>query len=1148
MRRQRALRGIAVTLLLALLAGAEARHTHGHVAPSGPSGRTWPCSHAAAQSSPEVLQLLRKTGNAFKQVGDILLKRTGAPCAPAGHAPAPAAPAPVPAPQPHSVPVPGYGYPYPHPYFYYPMAYPSVQPPMYPVHYVPGPYSAQVGAVAQAQQGGAGPAYPAELSNQLVSLASEYEQAAQNECSCGNVEVNMRQGPSSLASGKASDIVVEVTLGDLTQAEHQQQEQEGQEEDEELQQQTKKTVNILNISEASEGGEYEAESSAKASSSASVEEKTIEETDETNTIQVVEAIKLQPETSPLQIETFDNTVAAVEKTIKETVVVKSETEESKTIVSDNGETVINVKTYEESFPKTATQDEEEMFVGGDEEDVVEQDVVEEEAYAPEQPQQKNAYDEKVEVVEVEEETLQELKKEASVVSEMVETVDIEQKETDVTKTVMTETKTVQQTETVSKAQEDVKIIVVDVEANAEKNDTAMQTATGDAQYFEYDYEYVDVTPDCLDKDVKDLQKYFPSSPSLSKSVVPKYVSGAEEKEEGGLKEGEHLLLERPHPVENVQVVIKGTSAQAYAEGLQVHSAAAHNHYQQQHQQQAHSTVHHHHAAAHVPQPAPQPRPKPAVVFDVPCEAHYGIPKRGYRQRQNAEAHGGQFHHDVKSHKMDYYPAPSPQPQPLPQPWPVPVQPAPPCQPEPEPAVCSELQLAQPQQGAVSYKPAPAVYYSRQTPQQPAPQYVARPPVYYERPSSKPAPQQHSPQYIAGPPVYYARPTPQPAPQQPSPQYIVGPPVYFERPTPEPTPQQPSRQYIPKPTPQPSSNQYFSGPPVYYQRSRPQQPSPRYIAGRPVYQARPTPLPAAQPPAPRYQPGPAVYYAPPQQQTVQTKKTTVKQYQSSSAQPAYGSPAPMYQSPASYYQPSGGAITSYRQASKLPTGQGLHHRQQVQPSAQESASRILLGAVQSAAKQSSKLTPAQYPPYYFTAHSDSIYAPPIIKRRPVAKPTVNLAVASVPASASFQDSAKVVPQRYAGEVNYKPATAAVSVPVQTHSTVVEDEFEEQQPAAGAPTVVKVALPAVQQSSDLPAQSHAVPVVEDEFEEAEEESSAPADLVQLPSVKVEKKPVAVGASEDAADQPEEDLFDSESNAWSNGQSDAGEDEDVVEDKFE
>lgn len=33
------------------------------------------------QNSPEVLQLLRKTGNAFRQVGDILLKKTGSSAA-----------------------------------------------------------------------------------------------------------------------------------------------------------------------------------------------------------------------------------------------------------------------------------------------------------------------------------------------------------------------------------------------------------------------------------------------------------------------------------------------------------------------------------------------------------------------------------------------------------------------------------------------------------------------------------------------------------------------------------------------------------------------------------------------------------------------------------------------------------------------------------------------------------------------------------------------------------------------------------------------------------------------------------------------------------------------------------------------------------
>ncbi|XP_052126139.1 titin-like isoform X3 [Frankliniella occidentalis] len=1191
MWRQSAARGLVAAVLVTVLVACAEAH-------AVPSSRTWPCSHAAAENSPEVLQLLRKTGNAFKQVGDILLKKTGAAPSSATSAQSPPSAA-LYRPRPAAT-VPHYGGVYPHPYYYYhhphSVPIPSAQPSMYPVHYphyVPAPqmqYSVQAAAQQEAQ------VYPPELSNHLVSLANEYEQAAQNECSCGNVEVNMRQGPSSLAAGKASDIVVEVTLGDLTQAE----EEQGQQQQCAAEQQ-KKTVNILNISEASEqGGEIDADTTGKASSSASIEEKTIEEADETHTIQVVEAIKLQPETSPLQVETFDNTAAAVEKTIKETVVVKSETEESKTIVSNNGETVINVKTYEESFPKTQ---EEEDFLGDDQEE--EEEVLEEQSYIPELPQPSNSYEEKVEVVEVKEEKLEELKKEASVVSEMVETVDIEQKETVDKKTTVTETKTVTQTETANKPQEDVKIIVVDVDNNVAKKNTT-QTATGDAQYVEYDYEYVDETPDCVDNDAKDLQKYFPSSQSASKSV-PKYAGESEEKK-SHLQEGEHLLAERPHPVENVQVVIKGTSGQTYAEGLQVHSAAAQ-------QQQAQSTAHYHHAAQ-APHPAPQPKPKPAVAFDVPCEAHYGIPKPGHRQRQQQQQiqqqkqwqqqqiqqqqqwqqqqqqqqlqqqqqqqQQQQFKqqqiqqqllqqqqiqqllieqqqiqqqqiqkqqqqiqqqqqddltqtnvqsHHVTSHKMRHYPAPQPQP------WPVPQTPAPDCEPEPEPIVCEQVQSAQPAQSqqaaGFQYQAAPPVFYARPTPQ-PTPQYVAGPPVYYARPTPAAAPQQPSPQYVAGPPVYYARPTPAPAPQQPSPQYVAGPPVFYARPTPASAPQQPSPQYV-------------AGSPVSYERptpkSVPQQPAPQYIPGPPVYYERPAPKSVPQQPTTKYLPGPAVYYAP-QQQTVQTKKSTVTQYKSSAAHPAYGYSSQQTQSQSS--QPASSATyAKVAPASDFASfGQGLHHRQQqqqqtawiqpaVQSNTQQAASKILVGAVRDATKQqskSSKTTPAQYPTYYFTAHSDSIYAPPMIKnikkqpaQTPAAKPSAIFDFNETPGSAE-QDSAEVIPQRYASEVDYKPAVAtpARAPAVQSFSTLVEDSAEDQPTfqlqKKPAPTTRVVEPPArrfsapvkssaIEKEPAFSVQSYSVPV-EDDIDVFE--SSEPLELAKFPSsvssIKIEKQPVS------------------------------------------
>lgn len=83
----------------------------------------WPCNANAAQNSPEVLQLLRKTGNAFRQVGDILLKKTGSEAATsqagAAYAGAPVPPAPQHAPMWYPPPQ----QPYP---MYYPMhAYPS---------------------------------------------------------------------------------------------------------------------------------------------------------------------------------------------------------------------------------------------------------------------------------------------------------------------------------------------------------------------------------------------------------------------------------------------------------------------------------------------------------------------------------------------------------------------------------------------------------------------------------------------------------------------------------------------------------------------------------------------------------------------------------------------------------------------------------------------------------------------------------------------------------------------------------------------------------------------------------------------------------------------------------------------------------------
>lgn len=579
------------------------------------------CRDESQQNSPEVLQLLRKTGNAFKQVGDILLKKTGSA----------ASQRPQYGPRLAGGPVPYGVFQHQSPIMYYPWTYSNVQQPqavpaalphaqhVYPMQFVPAT-PLQVPQVSyQVPQ-----ATHSHLSNQLVSLACEYEQAAQNECSCGNVEVNMRQGASPLASGKPSDIVVEVTLGDLTQTDSECAGSQSKNVVEE-----KKTVNIFNISEASEGEEVETDTTSNDTttfSSASLEEKTVEETEETHSIQVVEAMKLAPETNAIEVETFDNTVKAVEKTIENTVVIKSETEETKTVENSSGETVITIKTYEESQPnKTPTDFDEEISQGTDEEIIDDYHEINNEQIHNSQP-----YEEKVEVVEVEEEEYEKLKKEASVVSEIFETVDIEESEEKIVQeTNVTETKT----ETVSESQEeDVQIKVIDLESkqNVQKSQIVTETKTetqsaqsGDVEYFEYDYDH---DSDCLDKDAKELKQYFPPT--------PKYISAQEEKD-CHLQEGEHVLSEHPQPVENVQVVVKGTIAQTYAEGLQTHTPQ-----QGSFKQQPAGTLHHHEHA--------RPRPVQPLPPMVPCEAHYGLPKPNNRQAVSYGQGASQPDHQLQS--------------------------------------------------------------------------------------------------------------------------------------------------------------------------------------------------------------------------------------------------------------------------------------------------------------------------------------------------------------------------------------------------------------------------------------------------------------------------------------------------------------------
>lgn len=1123
--------------------------------------RKWPCNHHHDQNSPEVLQLLRKTANAFKQVGDIILTKTGD------------LPSPPPVPSPYGV--------YPHPFVYYPMPYPGAAgapgvpavPQVYPylpVQYAPAIQVPQaqaqpalpapchaapaVAAPAAVPAATAAPGYRAELSDQLSSLAAEYRQAAQNECSCGcgNVEVNMRQGPSSLAPGKASDIVVEVTLGDLTQTDAG---AEGEAE------QQKKTVNILNVSDASEGGESGADSYAyaKASSSASIEERTVED-DETNTIQVVEAINLRPETSPLQVETYDNTVAAVEDTIKKTVVVKSETEETKTIHSDNGETVINVKTYEESFPKYPDADQE-ISQGGYEDDVIDQvsyvaqkpqypqssygaqqvqsssqsgysgqssqnsysqssqntysSESSQSSYSGQSSQSPQSYQEKVEVVEVQRPKYEELKKEAGVVSEIVETVDIEEDIDVSAASAYTDNK-------------DVSIKVVDVGSS----DSKQQVDSGD---YDYEYEYEDAAEDALDKDAKDLQQYYTTG-------APKYASPAQ---------GERVLAEHPHPVENVQVVVKGTSSEAYAEGLQTSASSSAGGYSsssssnaapasQQHQT---TVTHHHHRHGPaptpyvpVPRPAPNPTcppapaPKPHVPYEVPCEAHYGLPRRhqhkstatqyteSYSAPQQASAPAVQTH---AAQQQDYsaqsYSAASSEvrsPVAVYKPAPVP-SPCPPCPPCPSPSAAPAVSYTRPYEPGQSYAqqqttyPEQSGYSSVQSvsytrPQQ---QHVKTSVSQHQNGQSYVQQQTHNHHnnnvqqtYSSAQPVSYTKQssvTQYQASQQSnsaqaqgndqSQNYIQS--QSYAQPQQQvyvqqqgSYPQQSSYSQAQQSSPQ---TQTYSVATLHSQSKGYSQPSQSYAAA-----------PAAQQPASWSQ---APHH---QSYTSTSKQTTTTVTQQQKAQPASYASVSVEEQP-SY---SGYAYSSGHQQQAAPHESAavvVESPKQSQPlyvagkAAPSIAQRAVLDAYnQAVSKQATnKITPAQYPPYYFNAHANSIYAPPMIRSQQAPSAQRPVSVAKTPVAAykpaapvhiveTFplpdEDSAEVVPERYSNSIGapvevptvYSPSSAktsaslvkTVSAPAHTYSVGVgADDNEDADEVASFSSQVAYSKPAAEDSA-------------------------------------------------------------------------------------